>query len=296
MLVENDSDIIMIDVKYFKDALKSFNKHNIPKSLLNKKQDLYNNYKCFQSKFETQISHYTDKKHFVPYKYRETPPKPQNRLHIISTNFDDCTQKKKSFTSNLNKLTPSNKSNILANIKEIISTISDNNLIIELYNSVWDFIKKLSNASYIEVLSLFEKQLTDNAWKNYIENKEWYPADYILNNKLLSTDEDVYELYCKYVTWKKGVSNLNKTWCMIYSDSNCSNMFDTLLNDLISIYSSYADKSKTHKHIIDFALEQIYIILKVHKKPYFLDIVKSFDISNLESSSKFIILDIIDLI
>jgi hypothetical protein len=295
MLVQNDSDIIMIDVNVFKENLNSLNKQNIPKSLLQKRHNLYNNYKCFQSKFETQINQHVDKKYFVQFKHRETP-KPSNRLHIISTNFDDITNTKKGFISNLNKLSPINKNNIFPKIKDIIHSISDDKLIMELYNTVWEFIKKSYDVSYFEVLNIFDKRLTTDNWKTYTENKCWYPDDYILNNMLLSTDENMYDMYCKYVSWKKGVSNFNKTWCLIHSNNNSLNLFDVLLNDIVSIYLLYANKTKTHKHIIDFALEQMLIILKVYQNPYFINLIKTFDVSKLESSSKFIILDICDLI
>lgn len=295
MLVPNDSDIIMIDVNVFKETLKSLNKQNLPKSLIQKRHNLYNSYKCFQNKFETHVNPYADKKYFVQFKHRETP-KPTNRLHIISMNFDDTTKAKKGFISNLNKLSPSNKTNIIAKIQDIICSISDDNLIMELYNTVWEFINKSYDASYVEVLNIFDKRFTEEKWKIYSEKRSWYPDDYILNNTLLSTDENMYDMYCKYVSWKKGISNCNKTWCLIHSNNNSLQMFDALLNDIVSIYSLYANKTKTHKHIIDFALEQMLIILKVYQNPYFINLIKTFDVSNLESSSKFIIMDIIDLI
>lgn len=292
MLVENDSDVIMIDVYVFKEALKSLNQQNMKQSLLKKREDLYNKYKCFQSNFETQINTYIEKKHSTTYKPRENP-KYKNRLHIISTNFDDITKTKKSFKSNLNKLSQHNKSIILPKIKELVVTSTNQDLKEELFNSVWDFIRKSYDTSYIDVLQLFDETLMNKKWLNYVEKKEWYPEDYIIKNELLSTNENMYDLYCNYVTWKKAVTNLNKTWCTIHSNDTV--MFVQLLEDLLSMYWLFEKKSKTHKHIVDFSLEQMFIILSNHKNQYFIDIIKSLNVSSLESSSKFIILDIIDL-
>lgn len=300
MLVENDSDIIMISVAEFKDAFKSFNKQDIRSSLLSKKQELHNKYKCFHSKFESQVCNYIEKKHYTAYKSREHHrenyvPKNANRLHIISTNFDDATKRKKSFVSNLNKLSPKNKDSLLLKIKEIISTTIDTESKMELYSTIWDFIKKSYDPSYIEVIKLYDKEITDKRWQSYVVDKEWYPDDYILTNNILSTDDNMYDIYCNYVTWKKQMTNIHKTWCLIHKEDKCLEKFDILLNDLLCIFNDYKDKAKTHKHILDFSLEQMLIILKVHKNKDIIDGLKVLDTTNLESSTKFIILDIVDI-
>jgi hypothetical protein len=295
MLVEDDSDIIMISFADFKEQYKSFNKQNIRNSLLIKQQELYNNHKCFHSKFESQISNYVEKKHYGS-KSRETyVPKPVNRLHIISTNFDDSTKIKKSFVSNLNKLSPKNKDNLVIKIRDIIKNVKDSKIENELYLIIWDFIKKSYDSSYIDVINLYDKQTTDNYWNTYIKNKDWYPEDYVIQNNILSSCNDMYDLYCNYVTWKKQITNVNKFWCLIHHEMNCLDKFDHLLNDLIYLFNEYSDNPKKHKHIIDFALEQILIILKTYKNKNIINIFKELDTSNLESSSKFIILDIVEL-
>lgn len=295
MLIENDSDIIMIDFVIFKEMMKSFKKQNIRKSLLSKKQEIYKNNKCFHSKFETQITNYIEKKH-TTYKFREnTLPKKSNRLHIISTNFDDTSKNKKTFMSNLNKLSSKNKENLLPKIKEIVLSVKCDDIGYELYLIVWDFIKKSYDPIYIDVLSIYEKDITEKRWNTYVENKEWFPGDYILENNILSTHEDMYDLFCNYVTWKKQVTNINRCWSQIHFQNDCLNKCDCLLNDLWSFYNEHCQSAKSKKHILDFALEQMLGILKFYKNCQYIDKVKSLDVSNLESSTKFIIMDITEL-
>ena len=298
MLLENDSDIIMITVAEFKDAFTALNKQDIRSSLLNKKQELYNTHKCFHSKFESQVNNYAEKKHNV-YKSREYREnyvaKPANRLHIISTNFDDATKIKKSFISNLNKLSLKNKDSLLLKINEIISKVSSPENKMELYVTIWDFIKKSFDPSYIDVIRIYDKEITDKRWHSYIHDKEWYPDDYILENDILSTDDNMYDKYCNYVTWKKQITNINKTWCLIHSQNKCLQEFDIQLDDMMSLFHKYNENAKTQKHIIDFSLEQMLIILKTYRNKKFIDGFKTLDTTKLESSSKFIILDILDL-
>ena len=67
------------------------------------------------------------------------------------------------------------------------------------------------------------------------------------------------------------------------------------MDDISSLFHKYKENSKTHKHIIDFSLEQMLIILKTYKNVKIINDIKTFDTTNLESSTKFIILDIVDL-
>lgn len=295
MLVEDDSDIIMISFAVFKESYKSFDKQNIRNSLLIKQKELYNNHKCFHSKFESQICNYAEKKHYSNELRKNYVPKVANRLHIISTNFDDSTKIKKTFVSNLNKLSPKNSHSLLIKIKDIINNVNDKKLEKELYLTTWDFIKKSYDPSYIDVINLYDQNITDCRWETYISNKEWYPAEYVINNNILSSCNDMYDLYCNYVTWKKQITNINKTWCLIHSTKDSQNKFDTILNDMIYLFNEYKEDPKKRKHIIDFSLEQILIILKTYKNQNIINLFKDLDTSNLESSSKFIILDIVEL-
>ena len=294
MLVEDDLDIIIIDYEEFKGLYKSFNKKNIRNSLLIKQQELYKSHKCFHTKFETQICN-VEKKYYNHKSRENYVQKSSNRLHIISTNFDDSSQIKKAFVSNLNKLSPKNKKNIIIKIQDIMEKINDKKMEIELYLTVWDFLKKSYDPSYIDIIDLYDKEMTDEKWNSYINDKEWYPDEYIINNNILSSCNDMYDLYCNYVSWKKQITNIHKSWCLIHTRTNNLDKFEILLNKIICLFEEYYEQPNKYKHIIDFSLEQILIILKSYKNQSVINKFKELDSSNLNSSSKFIILDIVEL-
>jgi hypothetical protein len=56
----------------------------------------------------------------------------------------------------------------------------------------------------------------------------------------------------------------------------------------------YDKYDKVHKYIIDILLEQISKILKLHNNNIIVNNIKQLDITSFESSSKFLIYDILE--
>ena len=124
----NDNDIITIDVSVFQKHLASFNNIDISPSSLKKKQELESTYSRFSTNHENKISDWIEKKHhqskyWKDYKHYSTP-KPNNRLHILPSNFTEEDKSKKKFTGFMNKLTESNSSTIIPQIQQEISNSS----------------------------------------------------------------------------------------------------------------------------------------------------------------------------
>lgn len=316
---QNDTDIIKIDVSLFKKHYLSFNKKLIPESLYKKKQEIYNNHNCFHMSFDKDSYtprhnyHNNNNKSYNNSGFHQhnsssaaaasghashaaashTPPiqsKNQNRLYIITSDFTEDTKTKKQFMSHLNKLTENNKSSIYPKIKELITKISNATLLEAIFATVWDFIKKTPSDIYIALLHFFDDTMTSTYLDKYIKDKEWYPPEYAFKNNLLTADEDLYDMYCDYVKWKNYVTNTIKVICIL--DNVNQKLIDKLLNDL---YDTFFENlyQPTTKHIVHFALEQIYTILKYHKHKGIKDKLKGIDANELESSSKFLIQDIL---
>jgi hypothetical protein len=214
---------------------------------------------------------------------------PNHRLYILSSDFSDDQKIKKSFTSHLNKLTNQNVDIIYTKIKdEIKDNIGYHDM---LYKIVWDFIKKSSDELYINILQFFDQKFTDDYYDTYVNNKLWLPNEKILNNNILNNDESLYDIYCDYVKWKKEIINIHKAWCMIKSKYD----HEKMLNELYDCFIQY-NNSKVHKHIVDFSLEQLFIFFKRGIKNHnIVDKLRSINLDNFDSSTKFLIMNIIDL-
>ena len=289
MLDECNYDVIKIEVSVFNEVYKSFDINKNLGSIENlskKRDDIFNNYKCFHMTCENN----NEKKHYIQ-RSKEThipSSKNTNRLHIISMNFSDDVKFKKQFTGFLNKLTAKNKNSIMPKIIDIINN-SASEMKSEYYNIVWQFIEKSSEDQYIDVLKLIcDAETLAEKFDTYVSNKGWYPQDMFLSQDILTADEKLYETYCAFVKWKKGITNVNKTWCSLFNNEN----IDRLLNDLYELFLQY---DNIYKHITDFALEQILFILKTFKRPEIIDNFKLLNVNNFESSSKFLILNITEI-
>lgn len=287
MLNECDYDIIKIDVSTFTESYKLFDiKKNSDSSLNKKKNDIFNNYKCFHMTYENN----NEKKHYShkPKETHTTSNKNTNRLHIISMNFSEDVKFKKQFTGHLNKLTDKNKGSLIPKIIDIFKN-SAPEMKNEYYDIVWQFIEKSSENQYVDVLKLVcNKETLKENFDTYVSNKGWYPLDIFLTQDILTANEELYETYCLFVKWKKKITNVNKTWCSLFNDEN----IDKLLNDLYELFMQY---DNVHKHITDFALEQMLYILKNFKRPEIIDNFKLLNVNNFESSSKFLILNITEI-
>jgi len=299
MLIEGDSGIIRIETKIFLDQYKKIEKNERTETLTAKKQDILKNNKCFHINFETYFNQPIDKKTYVHHRDKDSykSTKNNNRLHIISADFTEISKTKKLFTGYLNKLTDQNKVTLFPKIKELLNGINDSELKTSLYDVIWEFIQKSSDRVYLDILDLYDKSILEGRWDNYTKNKEWYPSKEILENNILAANEEVYDIYCTYVKWKKKITNLNNAWCVLMSSDNRLHKMDILLDDLYELFEKYhseRDMSNEHKHIIDFSLEQMYIILSVHNNPVIKEKIKSMDINKFELSSKFLVLNILE--
>ena len=317
-------DIIKIEPTIFKDYYNKLNKNELNPFLSKKKAEIYTSI-CFHTTYESYYhadkddeqngtrfnSHsYSGNKH--AYKHKYTSYKKNNahranhnqhdtnsihdnnahgshRLYILNTNFTEESKIKKQFTSHLNKLTKQNAELIYPKIKEILKEPT-----YILYDIVWDFIKKSPEELYINILKFFETQITDKKYEQYVANKEWLPVDDILNNNPLKNDENVYDVYCDYVKWKKEITNINKAWCLIFKETHAKH--NCMIEDIYNVFEKYKE-SKSHKHVVDFSLEQIFLFFK-YSKCKSNDIIhklKQFDSKYFESSTKFLIMNIIEM-
>jgi hypothetical protein len=279
-----DADIIKIQTDVFKKYYKK-EKHNIPDSLLMKKQEIYGN-NCFHMNYESYQERKINTHH---YNNTNKPSKTLNRLYIITSDFTEDANIKKQFTSYLNKLTPSNKNIIYPKFKELLDSNSNND---KSYDIIWEFIKKSPEHIYLDLLKLYDSNITVEYVNNYVQNKVWIPPKQFFNNNLLESSEEVYDLYCDYVKWRKYTSNTIRAIVTICTDKG---LVEKLLQDL---YEFFCDNFTNHiKHLVDFSLEQINFIIKTHQAYKISENIKQFlksiDLNKTDSSSKFLIIDII---
>lgn len=304
---QNDADTVKIDVCLFKKHYLSFNRKLISDSLYKKKQDIYNNNNCFHITFEkdnysqghrqnynaksysTVVQHNTQTTNNTQ-NIPSTVSKNQNRLYIITSDFTEDSKIKKQFMSHLNKLTENNRNSIYPKIKDLVTTISAIELQEAIYTMVWDFIKKTPHDIYISLLQFFDDKMTSNYIELYINAKQWYPPNYAFDNNLLTADNGLYDMYCDYVKWKLYVTNTIKVICTLYKQD--TKLIDKLLDDIYHLFFEHMFQPIT-RHIVHFALEQIHNINKIHKNKDIIDKLKIIDTKELESSSKFLIMDIL---
>jgi hypothetical protein len=318
-------DVIKVHLQVFKDCrdnLKNnLNKGSNYQSLIKKKQDIYDNNKCFHIHYNPEVhqphpAHPTHTGHpghpghpghhnNQHSQYHNSAPKSHNtqhnkpnRLYIITSDFTEDSKVKKQFIGYMNKLTENNKTTIYDKIKELLTGITDKNLLDTVYETVWDFIGKSSDPLYINVLNFFSKDMTTAYIDNYVENKIWYPPQYAFENNLLvadtESDQVMYDMYCNYVKWKKSTTNTNKAIFMLTSSQPAADL-QKLLQDLYALFELAV--SETKFHLVHFALEQLQLFPDKNNKTFNEIANKLRDISmeKLDSSSKFLILDILEL-
>ena len=277
----NDS-IIKIDIAYFQERYDQIGE--IPENIKNKANYLSENYNCFKSYYDPKMI--WAKK---VYNKKEKTTVQKNRFHIIIPDFTDNSLLKRKILGLLNKITNKNKLSLYDNIKDIIKT-NDNHIVIEI---IWEYIKLNENDLYSNILSFFDKDFSDNyidsKWKKYIESREWDPPKLFYDNNILLLNDE-YDLYCDYVKWKKGVNNINNIWLKFKFEE-----IETLLYSLFDYTIVIIKENKVYKHILDIYLEQILKILSVTKTPDIINKIRDLDNSNFNSSTKFIIYNILDL-
>lgn len=288
-------DIIILELNKFHELYNNTNSNSISQFLQKKRKEINDNLLMFQQPY-----HYNDDRKFAFKKIRETTNmhyKQQNvsKLYILPTDFTEKNKLKKSWIGILNKLTSNNKDNSYNKLKDLL--VSKNEIEIEmLYCILWDFIKSSGNSIYFDVLIFFDPKHTLNYITNYINEKLWYPSDYFIGNDILSSCNDNYDIYCEYIKWKKKITNLNNSLCVIAPkyEINTDN-FNILLQDLYDLIVKFVDKNKTHKHIIDFALEQICNISKYYYNIDIINNIRNLEYNSFDNYTKFIILNILEL-
>jgi len=293
----NDNDIITIDVSIFQKQLGSFNNLNISPSSLKKKQELESSYSCFLSNHENKITEWIEKKHHQNKYWKDhkhyVTPKPNNRLHILPSNFTEEDKSKKKFTGFLNKLTESNSSTIIPQIQQEISNSSQKDV---LYKIIWNFIEKSSEKKYIQLLNYYDKEYNMIHFKKYISDNEWYPSEYILNKNILNLSENEYDIYCQYVKWKKQQINILKGWCSFWDKKENIEHFETLTGNIVNFLESILiNISKEKKHLADYCLEYLFVIMNHNKYEKYSERLHQIPLSNLESSSKFLLKNLLEI-
>jgi hypothetical protein len=280
-----DDNIIKINASMFTDCYRGKTVRDVPENILNKSQQIKQTYNCFNLFYDPKMI--WEKKKFTK-KEKAATNKTRSRFHIIIPDFTDDSMNKRQLTGYLNKLTEKNKTVLYEKIKAIIT---DNNKE-DLFSIIWTYIKTSDSHVYFNLIYLFDKEFLDKSvhqlWSSYISNKEWRPLDYILENNLLLLNDD-YEMYCNYIKWKKEVNNLNMTWMKLKMDMNL--LLNNIYDEMIAYKTSGA---LVYKYVIDIYLEQLYKILKVFRNADMIRKISSLDINSFESSSKFLIMNILE--
>jgi hypothetical protein len=283
-----DDKVIKIHQSIFLNRYKNI---IVPENILNKAEQLRKNCNCFNSLYDPKMI--WEKKLFNKKEksgLNGTNMNNKNKVHIIIPDFSDISNTKRTLVGYLNKLTIKNKEIIYEKIKEVII----NNSPEEVFLIIWSYIKYSTsdNYIYIKLLDYFDKEFLDNIidklWKSYLNNKEWIPPKYIFDNNLLLLNNE-YELYCDYIKWKRGIHNINILWIK-YKGADIS----LLLNDIFDNMIECINNPNIHKYIIDIFMEQILKILNNHKDTSIINKIKLLDIKNFDSSTKFLIYNIIE--
>ena len=304
-----DDKVIKINLSIFQNRYN--NNTEVPAIIIKKAENLKKSCNCFSSLYDPKMI--WEKKLFNKReKYAINngngdgkgtgygAANNKNRVHIIIPDFSDISNTKRSLIGYLNKLTNKNKEIIYDKIREIIH----NNNTEEIFLIIWSYIKVTNvttnvtketdgdNNLYVKLLEYFDSNFLDctidKLWDSYKNNREWLPPKYIFDNNLLLLNNE-YELYCDYIKWKKGIHNLNTMWVK-YKPNDIS----LLLNDIYEYMMNCINNPNIHKYIIDIFMEQILKILKNYSDTSIIDKIKLLDIKTFESSTKFLIYNIIE--
>jgi hypothetical protein len=293
MTTTENEEIGLVKINYdvFRKCLNDFNSTNIiiSDNIVNKANDLINNYNCFISTYDARSL--WEKKKIIASNKKIVKSRP----HIIYIDFSDDAKCKKEFISYLNKLTDVNKEVIYNKISTFISQVNK-----DIFNSLFDvlinFIKSSNNIIYIDVLYLFEENyITDNITKfynNYIDKKEWLPEELLIEYKLIF-DEDKYDTYCEYIKIKKKSLSMIKALCIILKKISKLDIIDIIINSIFKDLDFYLPQSN-YKHIIELLLDELAIIIDFIPKQIYINNISAIICNDLDNSTKFKISNIID--
>ena len=287
-----DIGLVKINYNIFKTCLSNFNVSNtiISDNIVNKANELVNNYNCFVSNYDAR-SLWEKKKIIASNKNKA----PKARPHIIYIDFSDDAKCKKEFISYLNKLTDVNKDIIYNKISSFINQVN-NDILNSLFDVLINFIKSSNNNIYIDVLYLFEKDYIEtnitNYYNNYLKENEWLPK-LIKNNYKSIFDDENYDVYCEYVKLKKSTISMIKALCIILKKINKINIIEDIINNIFIDLNKYILTSD-YKHVNELLLDELAIIIDFLPKKKYINQITSIDITNLDISTKFKITNIID--
>jgi hypothetical protein len=281
------SQNIIISNNIFINRLKNIKVIDIPDVYLNKANELHK-YACFNIAYNSKLI--WDKKK------KNDKEIIKNKIHIVITDFTDKSKIKREFISFLNKLTDVKKEDLYIKIKELIKHNNDDD---EIFTLLYNFIIKndANNINlYLNIFDFLNRDIaikkTNIYWNNFIDNKEWIPPLYILENELMIGNEDdkIYDLYCDYVKWKKTNNSIINILILLVIDKV---KIDGLLNNIFIYLMEYISlPSKKYRHVIDILLEDIITIMSYYKNNDIIDKFKNIDMSVFENSSKFLIYNI----
>ena len=287
-----DIGLVKINYNIFKTCLSNFNVSNtiISDNIVNKANELVNNYNCFVSNYDAR-SLWEKKKIIASNKNKA----PKARPHIIYIDFSDDAKCKKEFISYLNKLTDVNKETIYYKLSSFIIQV-DHEILNTLFDVLINFIKSSNNNIYIDVLYLFNKDYIENNitnyYNNYLKENEWLPK-LIKNNYKSIFDDENYDVYCEYVKLKKSTISMIKALCIILKKINKINIIEDIINNIFIDLNKYILTSD-YKHVNELLLDELSIIIDFLPKQKYINQVSSIDITNLDISTKFKITNIID--
>jgi len=291
-----DLGFIKIEYNVFKDYLNNFNQSQIiiSENIVNKANELINNYNCFVSNYDARSL--WEKKKIIASNKNPTKSRP----HIIYLDFSDEAKCKKEFISYLNKLSDVNKDIIYEKISTFISKINDDikNL---LFDVLINFIKTSNNNIYIDVLYLFDETYIETNinrfYLNYLNEKLWLPKEIIVDYKNIF-DEENYDTYCEYVKIKKTTLSMLKALIIILNKLNKNDIINKIINHIFNDLKTHIS-NKNYKHLNELLLDEIlilfdYIKFDNGKDNDYINIIKNINIENLDNSTKFKINNIID--
>jgi len=289
-----DLGFIKIEYDIFKDYLNNFNESQIviSENIVNKANELINNYNCFVSNYDARSL--WEKKKIIASNKTVTKSRP----HIIYVDFSDEAKCKKEFISYLNKLSDVNKDTIYEKISTFISKINDDikNL---LFDVLINFIKTSNNNIYIDVLYLFDDDYIKNNVKkfylNYLNDKLWLPKEIIIDYKNIF-DEENYDTYCEYVKIKKTTLSMLKALIIILNKLKNIDIIEEIVNNIFNDLKSYISH-KNYKHLNELLLDEIVILFdnfNIINHEKYIDMIIDIDLENLDNSTKFKINNIID--
>ena len=287
-----DIGLVKINYSIFKNCLSNFNVSNtiISDNIVNKANELVNNYNCFVSNYDAR-SLWEKKKIIASNKNKA----PKARPHIIYIDFSDDAKCKKEFISYLNKLTDVNKDIIYNKISSFINQVN-NDILNSLFDVLINFIKSSNNNIYIDVLYLFEKDYIEtnitNYYNNYLKENEWLPK-LIKNNYKSIFDDENYDVYCEYVKLKKSTISMIKALCIILKKINKINIIEEIIENIFIDLNKFIITSD-YKHVNELLLDELSIIIDFLPKQKYINKINTIDISNLDISTKFKITNIID--